>query len=75
MTATARKTESLDAVDVVIDSDLWSAHPDAEAIVQRAIAAASSATQTGGGAAVLLTDERAMARKGQADQRPVLPRR
>jgi probable rRNA maturation factor len=60
MTATARKTESFVAIDVVVDSELWSAHPDAEAIVQRAIAAAALATQTGGGAAVLLTDDAAI---------------
>jgi probable rRNA maturation factor len=52
------------AADVMIDSPLWTAQPDAEAIVHRAIKAAAAAVDTGSarGAelAILLTDDSAI---------------
>jgi probable rRNA maturation factor len=62
MIAAARRTHASVAVDVAIESDLWSAHPTAECTVLRAIEAAAEAAQTGGEVAVLLTDDDAVRR-------------
>jgi probable rRNA maturation factor len=50
-------------VDVVVDSPLWAAQPDAETIVRRAIAAAAAADEgssRGGELAIVLTDDSAI---------------
>lgn len=44
-------------IDIVTGSDLWSACPDADAIVRRAIAAAALAAGESGTVAVMLTDD------------------
>jgi len=47
-------------VDVTIASELWSAHPEAERIVERAILSAAAMAQTSGEVAILLTDDEAV---------------
>jgi probable rRNA maturation factor len=59
VTAAARHTKASVIVDIVVDSDLWSEHPDAEATVQRAIHAAAAAAGNGD-VAVMLTDDAAI---------------
>jgi probable rRNA maturation factor len=44
-------------VDIVVESPLWEAHADAEAAVQRAIAATAPAEPAGAELAVLLSDD------------------
>lgn len=60
MIAAARKARMTVAVDIAVESGLWSAHPEAKSTVRRAIEAAAEATQTGGEIAVLLTDDNAV---------------
>jgi probable rRNA maturation factor len=52
----ARKAASV-TVDVVTQSELWSAHPDAEDLVRRAIEKAAAFENKSGEVAVLLTDD------------------
>jgi probable rRNA maturation factor len=52
----ARKAASV-TVDVVTQSELWSAHPDAEDLVRRAIEKAAAFEHKPGEVAVLLTDD------------------
>ncbi len=52
----ARKAASV-TVDVVTQSELWSAHPDAEDLVRRAIGKAAAFENKSGEVAVLLTDD------------------
>jgi probable rRNA maturation factor len=52
----ARKAASV-IVDVVTQSELWSAHPDAEDLVRRAIEKAAAFENKSGEVAVLLTDD------------------
>ena len=49
--------------DIVVDADCWAGEPDAEAIVQRAIASAAAKTgvsTSGGEVAIMLTDDAAI---------------
>jgi probable rRNA maturation factor len=68
--ATARRTNALATIDVVVESDLWSAHPEAEATIRRAIDAAMLGAGTGGDVAVMLTDD-ATIRKMNAQWRGI----
>jgi probable rRNA maturation factor len=58
--AAARQPDVSVTTDIVVESDLWSAHSDAAAIIQRAIEAAAAAAGASGGVAVMLTDDAAM---------------
>jgi len=64
MTTPRRRAADADiSIDVVIDSDLWKKHPDAEDAIRQAIAEAARASATlrgGGDIAVVLTDDTAM---------------
>jgi probable rRNA maturation factor len=60
VTAAVRQTSTLATIDIVVESDLWSAHPDVEATVRRAIDAAAAAAGSGGDVAVMLTDDAVM---------------
>jgi probable rRNA maturation factor len=54
--ATTRTAPTVD-IDIVTESDLWNACPDADAIIRRAIDAASRAAGESGTVAVMLTDD------------------
>lgn len=60
MTAAARQAGHSPVIDIAIESGLWSHHPDAQAIVQRAIEAAAAAAGVSGEVAVMLTDDAAI---------------
>jgi probable rRNA maturation factor len=62
MTTTRRKADDIDdRVEFVMDSELWSKYPDAEATIRKAVAqAAHVSTQMHGDVAVVLTDDAAM---------------
>lgn len=60
MTAAAQKPHAPVAIDIVVEADAWAAHADAEKVIERAISAAATASQTGGEVAVLLTDDEAI---------------
>ena len=58
MSASAqRRSEPGVDIDVMIESALWSACPDADAAVRRAVAAAAQAAGKSGAVAVMLTDD------------------
>jgi probable rRNA maturation factor len=49
------------AVEIVVESTLWRSHPNAKALLRRAVAAAASAVSAAGGeVAVVLTDDAAI---------------
>jgi probable rRNA maturation factor len=54
--ATNRTAKTVD-IDIVTESDLWNACPDADAIIRRAIDAAALAAGQSGTVAVMLTDD------------------
>jgi probable rRNA maturation factor len=58
--AAARQTTASVTIDIVVESDRWSVHPDAEATIHRAIEAAAVAAGDGGEVAVMLTDDATM---------------
>jgi probable rRNA maturation factor len=61
MTAAVAARASVPAVDIIVDSDLWTAEPDAAEIVRRAIAqAADVVAATDAELAVMLTDDAAI---------------
>lgn len=61
MTAARAPRATAPAVDIIIDSTLWAAKPDAESIVRRAIAQAAEVVTAGDAElAVALTDDAAM---------------
>src|SRR5262245_52852176 len=45
------------SIDVMIESPLWNEHPDAEAVLRRAIDAAARASSGAGEIAIVLTDD------------------
>jgi probable rRNA maturation factor len=67
MTARSRGTRAAPAIEIVVESRLWSAQRNARAVIRRAIGAAAAMAPTGKGEiAIVLTDDPAMRRLNRA---------
>jgi len=60
MSAAAKRQDRAVEIDVVVESDAWSACPDADATLRRAVGAAADAAGKFGTLAVMLTDDAAI---------------
>jgi probable rRNA maturation factor len=60
--ASARRERRQPAIDVIVESPLWSSRRGATAVVRRSVAQAASVISAGGEIAVVLSDDRAIRR-------------